>query len=188
MEMPAQAGLFVQFFANARSCLPRPSCSSTAHTDVPCTDACCTCLHKHICLASRPIPLSCPAAPVSAPPRLTCSQVRFYNNDTVALSLVGENGPRLSSKDMMKYGLYTARAQVDQHKGCVTAFYVSSTTNRGRQGHSIVHWLNRSRANTAAARGLRHSLPRHWHQPFQMLTHCLLYHAAALQRHHQQER
>lgn len=60
-----------------------------------------------------------------AAPRCTSSQVRFYNNDTVALSLVGENGPRISSKDTMKYGLYTARAQVDQNKGCVTAFYVS---------------------------------------------------------------
>jgi hypothetical protein len=67
---------------------------------------------------------------VSAFAALCCAlQVRFYNNDTVALSLVGENGPRITSKEPTKYGLYTAKAQVDQHRGAVTAFYVSDVSS-----------------------------------------------------------
>ena len=49
----------------------------------------------------------------------------FSNNNTAAVSLVGRDGPRLNTKETMRFGMYSIRAQVDTHRGSISAFYVS---------------------------------------------------------------
>lgn len=53
------------------------------------------------------------------------SQVNFDGQGNIAVTLVRGQGPRLSSKDVTGYGLYSVSAKLCKEYGCISAFYVS---------------------------------------------------------------
>jgi hypothetical protein len=52
------------------------------------------------------------------------SLVQVFSNDTVALKIVGIEGPRIWSHEATGYGLYGATMRVSGVVGAITAFYV----------------------------------------------------------------
>jgi hypothetical protein len=53
------------------------------------------------------------------------SLVQVFSNDTVAVKIVGIEGPRLYTHQSTGYGMYGATMRVSSVVGAITAFYVS---------------------------------------------------------------